>query len=93
MVFTLTAFRAKTLFAPLVLGMALFAAPAGASTGDEAKAFVEDVSQQAIDIISDKDASKAEREAEFRALLAKTADMDNIAAFALGQYLRTPTLE
>ncbi len=54
MVFTLTAFRAKTLFAPLVLGMALFAAPAGASTGDEAKAFVEDVSQQAIDIISDK---------------------------------------
>ncbi|MEQ9152927.1 MAG: ABC transporter substrate-binding protein [Parvibaculaceae bacterium] len=93
MVFTLTAFRAKTLFAPLVLGMALFAAPAGASTGDEAKAFVEDVSQQAIDIISDKDASKAEREAEFRALLAKTADMDKIAAFALGQYLRTPTPE
>ncbi len=40
MVFTLTAFRAKTLFAPLVLGMALFAAPAGAPTGDQAKALV-----------------------------------------------------
>ncbi|MBO6686304.1 MAG: ABC transporter substrate-binding protein, partial [Parvibaculum sp.] len=93
MVFSLTAFRAKMLFAPLVLGMALFAAPAGASTGDEAKAFVEDVSKEAIDIISDKDASKAEREAEFRALLARTADMDRIAAFALGQYLRTPTPE
>lgn len=93
MVFTLTAFRGKALFAPLVLGMALFAAPAGAATGDEAKAFVEDVSKQAIDIISDKNASKTEREAEFRALLARTADMDRIAAFALGQYLRTPTPE
>lgn len=93
MVLTLTAFRAKSLLAPLALGMALLAAPASASTGDDAKAFVESVSKQAIDIISDKNASKAERESEFRALLNQNADMDRIAAFALGQYLRTPTPE
>lgn len=93
MSFTMTAFRAKALLAPLALGMALFAAPASAATNDEAIAFVEDVSTQAIDIISDKNASKTERESEFRALLARTSDMDRIAAFALGQYLRTPTPE
>jgi len=93
MVFTLTASRAKALFAPLALGLALMATPAGAATNEEAISFVDTVSKQAIDIISDKDASKAERESEFRALLAKTADMDRIAAFALGQYLRTPTPE
>jgi phospholipid transport system substrate-binding protein len=75
--------------------MALVAsvAQATASTGDAARAFVEDVSKRAIDIISDKNASKAEREAQFAKLLDETADMERIAAFALGQYLRTPTPE
>ena len=93
MVFTLTASRAKAFFAPFVLGLALMAAPANAAIEEEATSFVDSVSKQAIDIISDKNVSKAEREEEFRALLAKNADMDKIAAFALGQYLRTPTPE
>ena len=95
MVTTLTVHRTRRFIAPLALCMALVAgvAQASASTGDAARAFVEDVSKRAIDIISDKGASKAEREAQFGKLLDETADMDRIAAFALGQYLRTPTPE
>lgn len=77
------------LVAPMMLCLSLLALPASAST-DEAKAFVETVSEKAIAIISDKGASKAKQESDFRALLAENADMDRIAAFALGQYLRTP---
>ncbi|MFA7638252.1 MAG: ABC transporter substrate-binding protein [Parvibaculum sp.] len=77
------------LAASMMLCISLLALPASAST-DEAKAFVGTVSEKAIAIISDKDASKAKRESDFRALLAENADMDRIAAFALGQYLRTP---
>jgi len=95
MVTTLTVHRTKRFIAPLALCMALVAgvAQASASTGDAARAFVEDVSKRAIGIISDKSTSKAEREAQFGKLLDETADMDRIAAFALGQYLRTPTPE
>jgi len=95
MVTTRIVHRTRWLIAPLALCMALVAsvAQATASTGDAARAFVEDVSKRAIDIISDKNASKAEREAQFAKLLDETADMERIAAFALGQYLRTPTPE
>ena len=86
----LTGFSAWAFATPLVLCLSLLALPASAST-DEAKAFVETVSEKAIAIISDKDADKAKQESDFRALLAEYADMDRIAAFALGQYLRTPT--
>ena len=86
----LTGFSRWALAAPLMLCLSLMALPASAST-DEAKAFVETVSEKAIAIISDKTADKAKRESDFRALLAENADMDRIAAFALGQYLRTPT--
>lgn len=88
----LTGFSMRTLAAPLVLCLSLFALPASAST-DEAKAFVETVSEQAISIISDQNADETKRESDFRALLSDHADMDRIAAFALGQYLRTPNEE
>lgn len=95
MVTTLNFSRTRWFVAPLALCMAMIAsmAQASASTGDAAKAFVEDVSKRAIGIISDKDASKAEMEAQFGNLLDQTADMKRIAAFALGQYLRAPTPE
>lgn len=80
---------ARLLAAPLLLCLALGATPAQA-TADEAIAFVETVSEKAIAIISDKAASTEEREAAFRTLLNENADMDRIAAFALGQYRRTP---
>ena len=95
MVTTLTVHRTRRMVAPLALCLALIAGAvqAAASTGDVAKAFVEEVSTRAIGIISDKSTTKAEREAQFAKLLDETADMDRIAAFALGQYLRTPTPE
>ncbi|MFN4354799.1 phospholipid-binding protein MlaC [Parvibaculum sp.] len=80
---------ARLLAAPLLLCFALAGAPAQAST-DEAIAFVETVAERAIAIISDKSASPEEREVTFRTLLNENADMDRIAAFALGQYRRTP---
>lgn len=80
---------ARLLAAPLLLCFALAGAPAQAST-DEAIAFVETVAERAIAIISDKSASAEEREVAFRTLLNENADMDRIAAFALGQYRRTP---
>ena len=80
---------ARLLAAPLLLCFGLAGAPAQAST-EEAIAFVETVSEQAIAIISDKSATPQEREAAFRTLLNDNADMDRIAAFALGQYMRTP---
>lgn len=89
MLATMKVSPARFLAVPLLLCFALAGAPAQAST-EEAIAFVETVSEQAIAIISDKSASPQEREAAFRSLLNDNADMDRIAAFALGQYMRTP---
>jgi phospholipid transport system substrate-binding protein len=77
----------------LVLTSLLMSAPAAAATDEAAKAFVTDVSSRAIDIISDKSLSRADREAAFGKLLDETADMKKIAGFALGQYIRLPTQE
>lgn len=85
--------------APLAFCAMIFAgllagpATAQAATDQAAIDFVQDVSKRAIGIISDKDTSRAEHEKEFRLLLEENADMTRIAAFALGQYLRTPTPE
>lgn len=84
--------------APLAFAFALvassFAATLPASANDAAaEAFVTDVSTRAIDIISDKAASRTDREAAFAKLLDETADMQKIAGFALGQYIRLPTAE
>ncbi|MEX0839867.1 MAG: ABC transporter substrate-binding protein [Parvibaculum sp.] len=84
----------RILFAPLVfcaaLTLALFNTAGPAHAADDPKAFVSDVSERAIAIISDSAASMKQREDAFRDLLRETADLDRIAAFALGQYLRTP---
>ena len=78
----------------LAVGVALSgmfaAAPARAAADQQATKFVEDLGAQAIDIISDKSASKAEMEKQFDALLQKNADLKKIAGFALGRYIRTP---
>jgi phospholipid transport system substrate-binding protein len=86
--------------APLAFALALFGVvavagtPARAANADPAaEKWVTDVSTQAIQIISDKSLSKQSREAAFGKLLDDNADMQRIAAFCLGQYLRTPTAE
>ena len=88
----------RTTLAPAIFVMTILIASltfnASAFAKDEAaEAFVNDVSQRAIAIISDKSATSADREKEFGELLDEKADMKKIAAFALGQYVRLPTDE
>ncbi len=86
----------RSVFAPLALSLAIFGAAGTASTparaaDPAAEAWVADVSEQAIRIISDKSLNKKAREAAFSDLLMAKADMRKIAAFALGQFVRVPT--
>ncbi|KAB7738893.1 hypothetical protein F2P47_14855 [Parvibaculum sedimenti] len=87
----------RSAFAPVAFCVALLAStvgslPAQAANADPAaEAWVSNVSQQAIKIISDKSLDRTGREAQFAALLGTNADMQRIAAFCLGQFLRTPT--
>ena len=80
--------NAVALCAALMLALLHTAAPAHA--GDDPKAFVDAVAERAIAIISDDAATPKQREEAFRDLLREKADLDRVAAFALGQYLRTP---
>jgi len=70
-----------------------FAATQAKAADAQAEAFVTSVADQAIAIISNKSQSKAVRETAFSTLLNSNADMERIAAFCLGQFLRTPTAE
>lgn len=88
---------ARSAFGSVAASLALFAAlilsgaPAQAANGaPEAETFVRDISSQAIRIISDRSLDRAARETAFGSLLTQNADMQRIAAFCLGQFLRTP---
>lgn len=88
----------RSVFTPLAFSLALLgavaaaSAPASAANADPAaEKWVSGVSSQAIQIISDKSLNKQAREAAFGTLLTENADMQRIAAFCLGQFLRTPT--
>lgn len=86
----------RSVFAPLALSLVFLTALGSASTparaaDPAAEAWVSDVSEQAIRIISDKSMNKKAREAAFGDLLTARADMRKIAAFALGQFVRVPT--
>ncbi|MEN6542254.1 ABC transporter substrate-binding protein [Parvibaculum sp.] len=87
----------RSAVAPVAFCVALLTSIVGslpaqaANTDPAAEAWVSEVSQQAIKIISDKSLDRAGREAQFAALLDTNADMQRIAAFCLGQFLRTPT--
>lgn len=90
--------RLRSILTSLAFSIALFgaalsaSAPAHAANADPAaEKWVTDISQKAIQVISDKDLNKAAREAAFAKLLDDNADMNRIAAFCLGQFLRTPT--
>lgn len=76
----------------LAVGCLTFSTAATAND-QAAEAFVSDISTRAIAIISDKSADSKAREAAFGKMLDENADMQKIAAFALGQYVRLPTQE
>jgi len=70
-----------------------FAATPAKASDPQAEAFVTNIAEQALSIMSDKAQGKAAREAAFSTLLNNNADMERIAAFCLGQFLRTPNAE
>lgn len=69
-------------------------APAGAGpNADAAKAFIEEVANEALSLATDDGLSAATREEQFRALLRKAFDYDRITGFTLGPYRRRATPE
>jgi phospholipid transport system substrate-binding protein len=61
------------------------AAPA-ASAADDARAFVADLGRHAIDIMKDRKISVADRQHQFRTLMAEDFDLPKIAQYVLGSY-------
>jgi len=89
------------LFATVVLVIAapLFAAPAGAATEkvqtspEEAAAFIDALSLEALDALRADGATLAEREAKVRVILRKSFDFQLIGRFVLGKAWRKASPE
>lgn len=82
-----TGMRRRTV---LALAMSLTAAsflPASAAT--PAEAFIADNIQKGLTILNDRQSSEADRADRFQQLLLGLTDTKRIAAFTLGQYVRT----
>lgn len=75
------------IFLPVIgLAAALLFAPAGAQANDseEAARFLTELSQQAIDKLTDATASEDEKKQRFRALMKTSFDLPRIGKFVLG---------
>ncbi len=76
----------------LALGiLAIAAMPAFGSESARAigpEAFIRDIGQEAINSLTGRDVSDAERKKRFRAILKRAFDMRTIARFTLGRYWR-----
>ena len=75
------------LCAALFLSTMVVQAPL-AARGEDAGAFVKDLGDKAIQTLTVKDISKAERESRFRKLLREGFDVKRIGKFVLGRYAR-----
>ncbi len=89
----------RSIFAPALFSLAMlgavFTTGAAQAAGKDAaaEAFVTSVADQALTIISNKSLDASGRDAAFTTFLNENADMERIAAFCLGQFLRTPNAE
>jgi phospholipid transport system substrate-binding protein len=85
----------QTLAVLLLASSTLLSAPAGAAdkTPDEAKAFIQNLAQQAISTVAQRDLSDSERNDRFRRLFVASFDLPQISQFVLGRYWRTATPE
>jgi len=71
----------------ILLGsLALAAVPARAATPTPAEAYVDQITDKAITILSDKTLKPEGRYEAFHTLILANIDLDRIAAFALGRY-------
>jgi phospholipid transport system substrate-binding protein len=68
-------------------------APAFANPKEEAKAYVQQLADETIAILSKDGQTPSEREAAFRELFTENLDIPRVAGFALGQYARLPSPE
>jgi phospholipid transport system substrate-binding protein len=77
----------------LLASSTLLAAPAGAAdkTPDDAKAFIQNLAQQAIGTVAQRDLSDSERNDRFRRLFVASFDLPQISQFVLARYWRTAT--
>lgn len=90
---------AHPLLAPViaVLALGLFgvvaATPAGAGDplADDAVAYMKDLSERALSLLTGADVPEDERETRFRALFRESIDVPTTAKFVLGRYWRTAT--
>jgi phospholipid transport system substrate-binding protein len=77
----------------IILLFALPTPPVAASTLDGAVTFVQNLGDNAIEVLKDPDTSPEQRRAEFRALLDRGFAVKTIGRFALGRYWRAATPE
>jgi len=77
----------------LLAGATLLAAPAGAAdkTPDDAKAFIQNLAQQAITTVAQRELADGERNDRFRRLFVASFDLPQISQFVLARYWRTAT--
>ena len=78
--------------AAILLVASLLTAPARADqTPDQAKAFIENLAQQAISTVAGAQLSDAERNERFRRLFVSSFDLPDISRFVLARYWRSAT--
>ena len=82
----LTRLRALALAAAMVAST-----PALGAATDQALAFVKELGDEAVSVVSNPGLKPQEFEAAFRAFVAKGFDVETIGRFALGSYARTIT--
>jgi len=76
------------LFAPLAAG-----AKTGKTDSQEARAYIDELAQNALTILQDDGSSLADREAAVRDLIEDNLDMDTIGRFVMGRHWRNADKE
>jgi phospholipid transport system substrate-binding protein len=87
---------ARYLAASLVLLLGILVLPDQALSDDkanQASEFIEDLSQQAVEALTEPNISRGERETRFRKLLGQHFAVTTIGQWVLGRYWKTATLE
>ncbi len=85
----------QTLAVLLLASSTLLASPAGAAdkSSDDAKDFIQNLAQQAISTVAQRDLADSERNDRFRRLFVASFDLPQISQFVLARYWRTATPE
>lgn len=85
----------QTLAILLLASSTLLSSPASAAdkTPDDAKSFIQNLAQQAISTVAQRELADSERNDRFRRLFVASFDLPQISQFVLGRYWRTATPE